>query len=85
MHVMSEEIASSLTALLPGPAYPSGAEPGLRALERLAQEQGAAAFASFEAHWGNQHGSRFFARADEVASSLAGHPVLPPKVFLASV
>jgi CHAD domain-containing protein len=86
MHVMAEEIASSLTPLSTGlTGYPSGAEPGLRALERLAQEQGAAAFASFEAHWRDQHGSRFFARADEVASSLAGHSALPPKVFLASV
>ena len=73
MHVMSEEIASSLTALPRSPTErPSGTEPGLRALERLAWEQEAAAFASFEAHWGDQRGSRFFARADELGRTLAG-------------
>jgi CHAD domain-containing protein len=72
MHVMSEEIAASLTALSRGPTErPSRAESGLRALERLAKEQGAAAFASFEAHWGDQHGSQFFARADELGRTLA--------------
>jgi CHAD domain-containing protein len=71
MHVMSEEIASSLTALPRGSTgHPSGAESGLRALQRLADEQGAAAFASFQARWGDQRGSRFFARADEVGNSL---------------
>ena len=73
MHVMSEEIASSLTALPRSPTErPSGTEPGLRALERLAREQEAAAFASFEVHWGDQRGSRFFARADELGRTLAG-------------
>jgi len=72
MHVMSEEIASSLTALSRTPAKrPSGAESGLRALERLAKEQGTAAFASLEAHWGEQRGSRFVARADEIGKTLA--------------
>lgn len=73
MHVMGEEIASSLTALSRGPTErPSGAESGLRALERIALEQGAAAFASFESHWGDQRGGRFLARADELGNSLAG-------------
>ena len=72
MHVMSEEIASSLTALPQRSAQrPSGAEPGLRALERLANEQELSAFASFEAHWGDQSGSRFFDRADELSRTLA--------------
>jgi CHAD domain-containing protein len=72
MHVMSEEIASSLTALSRSPTErPSRAESGLRALERLAKEQEAAAFASFEAHWGDQRGSRFFAGADELGRTLA--------------
>ena len=72
MHVMSEEIASSLTALSRSPRErPSGAESGLRALERLAEEQAAAAFASFEAQWGEQRGSRFFAQADELGTTLA--------------
>ncbi len=73
MHVLSEAIAATLTALSRTPAKrPSGAESGLRALESLAKEQGAAAFASFQAHWGEQRGSRFFARADELSRSLAG-------------
>jgi CHAD domain-containing protein len=72
LHVISEEIASSLAALPPGPTErPFGAESGLRALERLATEEGAAAFASFEAHWGDQHGSRFLARAAELGRTLA--------------
>jgi CHAD domain-containing protein len=72
MHVMSEEIASSLTALSPrSTERPSGAEPGLQALEQLAKEQGAAAFTTFQAHWGDQRGSRFLARADEIARTLA--------------
>jgi hypothetical protein len=72
LHVMSEEIASSLTALSRSPAErPSGAESGLRALERLANEQESAAFASFKAHWGEQRGSGFFARADELGRALA--------------
>jgi len=72
MHVMSEEIASSLTALPRSPTErPSGTEPGLRALEQLAKEQGAAAYASFRAQWGDQRGSRFVARADELGRTLA--------------
>jgi CHAD domain-containing protein len=71
MHVMSEEIASSLTALSRSPSErPSGAEPGLRALEQLAKDQGAAAFATFQAHWGDPRGSRFLARANEIGRTL---------------
>jgi CHAD domain-containing protein len=72
LHVLSEEIASSL-----GPGMqstrgsPSGAEPGLRALEALAQEQTAAAFADFESHWGDPRASRFFERADALGRTLA--------------
>jgi CHAD domain-containing protein len=71
MHVMSQEIGSSLTAPSRGPAeLSSGIEPGLRALQQLAKEQEASAFASFEAHWGDERGSRFLARADELGRSL---------------
>lgn len=71
LHVISEEIASSLTALSRGPAErSSGAEPGLRALEWLAKEQETAAFASFESHWGEQHRGRFLARADDLGRTL---------------
>jgi CHAD domain-containing protein len=73
MHVISEEIASSLAALSRSPTErASGVESGLRALEQVASDQGAAAFASFEAHWMDQHGSRFFARADELGRALTG-------------
>lgn len=72
LHVMSEEIASSFMALSQSqPQRPSGAEAGLRALERLANEQESAAFASFEAHWGEQQGGRFLVRADELGRTLA--------------
>ena len=71
MHVILEEIASSLAALSRSPAErPSGAESGLRALEQVAREEAAAAFATFEAHWMDQRGSRFFARADELSRTL---------------
>jgi primosomal protein N'' len=73
MHVISEEIASSLAALSRSPMErASGVESGLSALEQVANEQGAAAFASFEAHWMDQHGSRFFARVDELGRTLTG-------------
>jgi CHAD domain-containing protein len=73
MHVIAEEIASSLLALPQGTTErPSGAEPGLRALEQLAREQGVVAFAGFEAQWGEQRGSRFLARAEELGGFLTG-------------
>lgn len=72
MHVISKEIAASLAALSRGPSEPSsGAEPGLRALEQAANEEGAAAFATFHTHWGEQRGGRFFARVDDLGRTLA--------------
>lgn len=72
MHVLSEEIAASLADLSRGPAESSsGAEFGLRALEQVVQQEESAAFASFQAHWGEQRGSKFFARADGLGRSLA--------------
>lgn len=71
VHVMSEEIATSLADLSRGPTDSSGAESGLRALEQAANAEGSAVFASFQARWGEQRGSRFFARADELGRTLA--------------
>jgi CHAD domain-containing protein len=75
MHVLSEEISSSL-ATLPecNPDRPSGLECGLRTLGRLAREQAATAFDSFDALWGGDRASRFLTRADEIGRSLGKEP-----------
>jgi len=75
MHVLSEEISSSL-ATLPGsnPDRLAGSERGLRTLERLAREQAAAAFEGFDALWGGDRASRFLMRADEIGRSLRKGP-----------
>lgn len=71
MHVLSEEIASSLATLSGAtPDRLLGSECGLRTLERLAREQAAAAFESFDALWGGDRASRFLMRADEIGRSL---------------
>jgi hypothetical protein len=75
MHVLSEEIASSLaTQSGSNPDRLSGSECGLRTLERLAHEQAAAAFESFDALWGDDRSSRFLTRADEIGRSLRKRP-----------
>jgi CHAD domain-containing protein len=82
MHVLSEEIASSL-ATPSGSSQNrlSGSEHGLQTLERLAREQAAAAFESFDALWGGDRATRFLMRADEIGRSLrkgaAGAPEVP--------
>jgi CHAD domain-containing protein len=75
MHVLSEEIASSL-ATLSGTSTDrlSGSECGLRTLERLAGEQAATAFESFDALWGGDRTSRFLMQADELGRSLRKRP-----------
>jgi CHAD domain-containing protein len=75
LHVLSEEIASSVATLSgSNPDRLSGSECGLRTLERLAQEQAAAAFATFEGLWGGDRASRFLMRADEIGRSLRKGP-----------
>jgi CHAD domain-containing protein len=75
MHVLSEEITSSLATLSgSNPERLSGSERGLRTLERLAREQAAAAFESFDAQWGGDRASRFLKRADEIGRSLRKGP-----------
>ena len=83
MHVLSEEIASSLATVSgSNPDRLSGSECGLRTLERLAREQAAAAFESFDGLWGGDRASRFLVRADEIGRSLrkgpAGAQEAPP-------
>jgi CHAD domain-containing protein len=71
MHVLSEEISSSLATLSgSNPDRPSGSERGLRTLERLAREQACTAFESFDALWGDDRASRILLRADEIGRSL---------------
>jgi CHAD domain-containing protein len=75
MHVLSEEITSALATLSGGnPDQPSGAESGLRTLERLAGEQATAAFERFDALWGDNRAARFLMRADEIGRSLRKGP-----------
>jgi CHAD domain-containing protein len=75
MHVLSEEITSSLATLSgSNPDRLSGSERGLRTLERLAGEQATAAFESFDALWGGDRASRFLMRADEIGASLRKVP-----------
>jgi CHAD domain-containing protein len=79
-HVLSEEIASSLATLSgSNPDRLSGSECGLRTLERLAREQAAAAFESFDTLWGGERASRFLARADEIGRSLRKGPAGAPE------
>jgi CHAD domain-containing protein len=75
MHVLSEEIESSIAALAGSPAdRASGLQRGLRTLERLASKQAAAAFESFQALWGAERAQRFLARVSELGRSLAERP-----------
>jgi CHAD domain-containing protein len=72
MHMVSKEIASSIAALAGSPPdRASGVQPGLRTLERLANEQAAAAFENFQALWGAERAQRFLARASELGRTLA--------------
>jgi CHAD domain-containing protein len=72
LHVLAEEIASSLSALAGDQNRLTGADPGLRALERLASEQAAAALAKFQVLCGRDRMSRALLRADELGNSLKG-------------
>jgi CHAD domain-containing protein len=74
MHVLSEEITSSLVILSQNPDRLSGSESGLRTLGRLAQEEAAAAFGSFDRLWGADGASRFLTRVEETAKSLMKAP-----------
>jgi CHAD domain len=95
MHVISEEIASSLATLSgSNPDRLSESETGLRALQRLAREQAAEAFGSFDSLWGGGRASQFLSRVDEVAGSLskgpagaqeAPHPAPTPAIEQGSV
>ena len=69
LHILSEEIAASRRTVSEGhPDHQS--EPGLRSLERLAQEQVAAAFEGFNSFWGGDRASRFLDRAAQIGRSL---------------
>jgi CHAD domain-containing protein len=76
MHVLSNEIASSIAAL---PQSPPDRVPapqrGLRTLERLAREEEAAAFDSFSSLWSAERAGRFLVRVDEVGRILSHAPV----------
>jgi CHAD domain-containing protein len=82
MHVLAQEIASSLQTV--SDSHPDHqSEPGLRSLERLAQEQIAATFDGFHSIWGGDRATRFLTRANETGRSLkeestaAAHDIRP--------
>jgi CHAD domain-containing protein len=69
MHVLAQAIASSLQTV--SDSHPDHqSEPGLRSLERLAQEQIAAAFDGFNSMWRGDRAIRFLARANAIGTSL---------------
>jgi CHAD domain-containing protein len=69
MHILSQEIASAVETW--ARSHPDDqSERGLRTLERLAREQGAAAFERFDSSWGGGRAARLLARATEIGSSL---------------
>jgi CHAD domain-containing protein len=72
MQVLSEEIASSLAALVKA-VPPPGAVAGLMALERLAAQQSSLSFATFETHWGRGRATEFLDRAARLGMTLS-HP-----------
>jgi CHAD domain-containing protein len=68
MQVLTEEITASLAQQKS--ESPSGTEPGLRTLRRMAQEQAGLSFTSFQAKWSNGRAAGFLHRAAEVGQSL---------------
>jgi CHAD domain-containing protein len=73
MHMLSDEIASAVETL--AKSHPDDqSERGLRTLERLAREQGTAAFGGFDASWGGGRSGRMLARANEIGRSLTEEP-----------
>lgn len=69
MHLLSDEIALAVETL--ARSHPDDqSAPGLRTLERLAREQGAAAFDRFDSNWGSGRAGRILARANEIGRSL---------------
>lgn len=69
LQVLGNEIVSSLVTL-EAANPPSGALPGLLALQRLAHEQSQTTFAGFQAQWADARAARFLTRADEVGRTL---------------
>jgi CHAD domain-containing protein len=82
MHILSGEIAAAVEALAKSHPDEQSAR-GLRTMERLAREQGDAAFGRFDASWGGGRANRILARANEIGRSLmeesfsAGNGVRP--------
>jgi CHAD domain-containing protein len=75
MHVIAEEIQTALASLSRSTAgQPLAAEPGLLALERLADQQARESFANFQASWGNGNEARFLSRTDQLGKLLAKGP-----------
>jgi CHAD domain-containing protein len=69
MHMLSAEIAAAVEILAQS-HRDDQLERALRTLERMAQEQGAAAFGRFDASWGGGRAGRILARAVEIGRSL---------------
>jgi CHAD domain-containing protein len=72
MHVLAEEIDSSLAALSRSVAdQPVAVKPGLLALRRLASEQAGESFANFRAEWSNDRAARFLSRTHDLGTHLS--------------
>lgn len=95
MRLLADEIESSVeTVSRSSNGRPSGTAPGLIALQRLADQQAAAAYTSFETHWTEGRATQFLSRADElgrnlgrkesVAAASATAPVPPLRVNYSS-
>lgn len=78
-HVLAGEIASTRLALSNiDSGRLAGCEAGLHTLERLADEQAAAAFARFDSLWGGGHAGRFMLRIERLATSLTERTATRP-------
>ncbi|MGZ8397776.1 MAG: CHAD domain-containing protein [Gemmatimonadales bacterium] len=84
-HMLAEEIGSTRSELsCINSDRLAGCEPGLRTLERLAQEQTAAAFARFDA-WSGAHAGIFISRVERLAVFLAEGAAPAPAVPVLSL
>jgi CHAD domain-containing protein len=75
MHVIAQEIRSALASLSRSPVgQPLAAEPGLLALQRLADQGARESYANFQTSWANGNEARFLSRTHELGKRLSKGP-----------
>jgi CHAD domain-containing protein len=75
MHVIGQEIRSGLASLSRSPVgQPLAAEPGLLALQRLADQEARESFANFQTSWAKGNEARFLSRTNELGKLLSKRP-----------